>query len=660
MEFKIKAIILWPKNQELNLRIIPFVNDKINVITGDSSRGKSALISIIDYCLGSSKCSIPTGLIREVTDWFGIIVQMKNKQLLLARKEPGIEQVSNEMYKRESHEVTVPDILESNCNKRDVIDILNQHSKLTKIDFTFDDNQSGFTQSASFRDLISLNFQPQHIVANPYALFYKADTYQNKEKLITIFPYILGAIDDDTLELKEELKLLRKKEKTLSKELSQREKMVDNWLNEIKNYYNIAHELGLLTDNNIDKSDWEYDNYINKLEKAIDNLNRDKLPLIEEGATSKIAQQQTQLKEVEYKLSSKIQREKEKLFLIQNVREATNDYGNAVISQNQRLQSVNWFVRNFEETTKCPFCESEHNSSRKYLNSLEVLKHQLNDIGNNIADSHKVFGREVSALKENILELESKINENRREQKRLEIENNEIKSQRQTLNSIYRFSGRLEEALKNYKEISDDSVLRTELQELRDKISIISKKVNEVQIRQKTESILKKINAKISFYAQILNAEYATESICLDIKNLTVKFTSNNGREDYLWEIGSGHNFMSYHLAVMLSVHEYLISIEPKNKIPNFLIFDQPSQVYFPELKEDNNMSQKDLIRVEKIFEVFARFLERTKSYTQIIVLEHAGENAWNKNKAGVKMIKRWRDEEKDKALIPESWYNYK
>lgn len=137
-----------------------------------------------------------------------------------------------------------------------------------------------------------------------------------------------------------------------------------------------------------------------------------------------------------------------------------------------------------------------------------------------------------------------------------------------------------------------------------------------------------------------------------------MKFDSQNGREDYLWEIGSGHNFMSYHLAVMLSLHEYLLSINYKNKIPSFLIFDQPSQAYFPELKKDNNMLQKDLIRVEKIFEVLTKFHERTKSNTQIIILEHAGENAWSKFKEQVKMLKRWRDEEKDKALIPQEWIN--
>ncbi|MBI9055959.1 MAG: DUF3732 domain-containing protein [Bacteroidales bacterium] len=656
MDFKIKSIILWPKNKELDLRVIPFTNNKINVITGDSGKGKSALISIIDYCLGSSKCSIPTGYIRNLTEWFGIVIEFGQKEALLARKEPGADQVSNEMFKIEDTKINIPDIIESNCDRKDIINLLNQQSKITKIDFTFDDNQTGFNQSASFRDLISLNFQPQHIVANPYALFYKADTYQNKEKLITIFPYILGIIDDETLELKEELKLLRKKEKFIARELSQREKMVENWIVEIKSYFNIASELGMLEDNIPDKSDWPYELYIKKLETALENLNRDKLPIIEKGASAKITQKQTQLREFEYKLSAKIQEEKEKLYLIQSVKEATNDYGNAIVSQNQRLKSVNWFINNIEEASVCPFCGNDHRTSVDYINSLNKLKSELGILGNNIADSHKVFGREISNIKETLSELENQINLNRREQKQLEVESTELKSQRQTLNSIYRFGGRLEEALNNYNEISDDSDLNRELQELREKISSILKKVNEFQIRIKTEQVLNKISSLISFYSKIFNAEYSQDRIDLDIKNLTVKFKSQVGREDYLWEIGSGHNFMSYHLAVMLSIHEYLLSIPDKNKIPSFLIFDQPSQVYFPEIKKEKDYTPEDLVRVEKIFEAFSKFKERTKSKVQLIILEHAGENAWNKYKDDVKMVRRWRDDEEDKALIPTIW----
>ena len=59
MKFYIDSILLWPKKANLTYRRVKFEPDKINIITGASRTGKSAIIPIIDYCLGSGKCTIP-------------------------------------------------------------------------------------------------------------------------------------------------------------------------------------------------------------------------------------------------------------------------------------------------------------------------------------------------------------------------------------------------------------------------------------------------------------------------------------------------------------------------------------------------------------------------------------------------------------------------
>jgi hypothetical protein len=76
----------------------------------------------------------------------------------------------------------------------DLINRFNQISHLPALDFSTDENV-GFGGRPSFRDMAAFNFQPQHIVANPYTFFYKADTTEHREKLRIIFPFVLGAID---------------------------------------------------------------------------------------------------------------------------------------------------------------------------------------------------------------------------------------------------------------------------------------------------------------------------------------------------------------------------------------------------------------------------------------------------------------------------------
>ena len=56
MYFQVEKIILWSKKVQYSYKTVNFCCDKINVITGASRTGKSAIIPIIDYCLGDGQC----------------------------------------------------------------------------------------------------------------------------------------------------------------------------------------------------------------------------------------------------------------------------------------------------------------------------------------------------------------------------------------------------------------------------------------------------------------------------------------------------------------------------------------------------------------------------------------------------------------------------
>ena len=46
------------------------MHEGLNIITGRSSTGKSAIIELFDYCTGSSDNTIPSGVITEVSNTF--------------------------------------------------------------------------------------------------------------------------------------------------------------------------------------------------------------------------------------------------------------------------------------------------------------------------------------------------------------------------------------------------------------------------------------------------------------------------------------------------------------------------------------------------------------------------------------------------------------
>src|ERR1043165_10250954 len=205
MILAILKVILWPKDTSLPPRIVEFEPGVINIITGESGSGKSTLTWIIDYCLGSEKCSIPVGLIRDVTGWFGLQLQLANTEMIVARRNPGDQQTTSDLYWAEGLDLKVPPTVQKNARVEDLKNRFNQIAHLPMLHFSVDD-KVGFAGRASFRDMAAFNFQPQHIVANPYTFFYKADTTQHREKLSIIFPFVLGAIDADTLAKQRKLK----------------------------------------------------------------------------------------------------------------------------------------------------------------------------------------------------------------------------------------------------------------------------------------------------------------------------------------------------------------------------------------------------------------------------------------------------------------------
>src|SRR5690349_23147345 len=117
MQLQLTSLVLWPRNVNLEPRVVSFAANKLNVITGASKTGKSAVIPIIDYCLGSERCAVPVTTIRDACAWFGVVVATSEGEKLLARREPGTQQSTGDMFLLEGEKVEIPHaIAEKNTN----------------------------------------------------------------------------------------------------------------------------------------------------------------------------------------------------------------------------------------------------------------------------------------------------------------------------------------------------------------------------------------------------------------------------------------------------------------------------------------------------------------------------------------------------------------
>ena len=164
------------------------------------------------------------------------------------------------------------------------------------------------------------------------------------------------------------------------------------------------------------------------------------------------------------------------------------------------------------------------------------------------------------------------------------------------------------------------------------------------------------MSARIAHYAHLLRLEHAAENVRLNVRELTLQFTPLSGRTDFLWELGSGQNWVGYHVAGLLALHEHFIDLQ-QNPVPRFLLLDQPSQVYFPEgwpVDVNASLESSDIQGVHRIFETLAHFMDTVSSQFQLIVTEHAGPITWE-GISNVHVIGNWRKGHDD-FLIPTAW----
>lgn len=233
--------------------------------------------------------------------------------------------------------------------------------------------------------------------------------------------------------------------------------------------------------------------------------------------------------------------------------------------------------------------------------------------------------------------------------------------------------GQIRQSLANWDEASVDGALAEEAAQLDGLISDLETRLDEGAKRARQREALRRISLAMQTYAMLVQVEDPAHGIELVPTELTVRILRPDGTTDMLSEIGSGANWMGYHLSALLALHEFFCESD-HDYVPAVLILDQPSQVYFPErwpedpdtrlnapgesLANPTEELSRDLEGVHCIFETLVAGVQRTGGELQVIVMDHADEITWHGLADDIHLAARWRDREpvSGDALIPASW----
>jgi len=655
MRLQIREMVLWPRSKDYPPRRLPFETGRVNVVSGWSRTGKSAVIPIIDYCLGSEKCRIPVGVVRQACEWFGIVVQAGNEQLILARREPGEQGATEEMYFEQGPTVGIPEAVTRNVTARDVKNMLDDLVGLPRLEM--EPGGSSLQSRPSFRDMCAFLFQPQNVVANPEILFYRTERFEHREKLREIFPYVIGAITAETLAKRHELEDIRKELARKRRELENIRRVSKRWQARVQVLVSEAKELGLAGEN-VEIETATFDQLKLILQRVVQSAptGARTTPETIDSAIRELAELQTR----ESKLSMQLTAFRRRMAEIMATRETSTYYEGALHVLRDRLSISRLIPMTEDLRSSCPFCGSELDRPSRELRELREAVSRAESEATRLSSFPASLDREYQQIREQLRSITEELQAVQVRRRALSDRSEQVRRRQYEELRVSRFIGNLEQSLATYAAIGEDSELEREIEELENQSRNLQTAVSQEAIRKRQTRALTKIQTYAAEIIPNLDAEYPNAPIEFSIRHLAVRIGGAE-RSDYLWELGSGSNWVSYHIAITLALHRHFLDLDA-TPVPGFIVFDQPSQVYFPrrlatrasESDDERELELLDQDRqaVRRTFGELSRVARSLDGALQIIVLDHASSDVWG-DVEGIHCSEEWRD---GRALVPLEW----
>ncbi len=642
----IEKVILWSTKQHIPPRVVEFENNKVNIIYGDSKTGKSALIPIIDYCLGSGDCRIPIGIIRESVSWYGVVLKDGDDELLLCRADPGNNKRTSDMYFELGKNLSIPKLIIKNTTTDMVKDLLNRQFGFSAIPSIEQGEQK--QSRSSFRDAAAVLYQPQNIIANPEALFYKLDTMEHKFRFSKMFPYLVGAITGADLANKIMLESVEADLKRLQREAEGLKRVSATWKRSAEGKITQAIELGIST-YNLDLAE-DFSDLVGEIGRISSMTHTEILKCV--GAETKAAEVIAHLGAVEVEYSKRKADINRRLRKIDEALISYSQFDKTVGSLSEYAGITSWLLTRVSGEKQCPICGQQTENVATNLEGIQALSDEIHETtaGNylqlELTNERATLSAELRKVNEELKAVSDEL-------RRLEESQNAGRFQ---LYEIERFVGELRASLDQYEAILHNPDSYDRLAELEAEKKKLERDLNTAEINEKTRQAIESIADFTETNLQHLDVENSNWRTSFNYKDMTLQIRDQTGTARLLSEIGSASNWLSYHVAFSLAIQRYL-QIESPLTIPGFLFYDQPSQVYFPHEMglEDSSKERVDHDKeaVRKIFKTFDSFIKLDELQFQILVTEHAGEDIWG-GLSSVHVVEHWTSD--GKKLIPDSW----
>lgn len=642
MSVQIRAIAIYSNEGER--RDIRFNLGKLNIVTGASKTGKSALLDIVDYCWGRPECTIAEGEIRRGVSWFAVLFDRDGEGVLIARKNPGpAGKTSDEIYFERNVKdfPSNPDSFGKNVTSDG---LRTQLTALLGIAENLYMPEPGGTRrplEASASQAIFFCLQAQDEIASRRLLFHRQGEQFIPQAIKDVLPYFVGAMGEDHYLKQKRYEDARLRLRRLEREYAEVRALADTASNTARNLFQEAKRVGLIS-----------------LEVVSDTLEALRAVLAEASAPRPLsyariddpASDLTDLEERRRQLRAQSQELRDEISDLNRLAREASDFESEAGEQQARLASIGLVADDDGEHAVCPLCDSHLAtpvpSVEEIRRSLAGLELQLRSVR-----------RDNPRLQARIAELEALRTEREGEMKAVQrdittriAENERLRIEQDQFTEQARVAGRIGYYLENVKTLGSDEGLRLQIARVRAEVAELERAIDQEAMEERLATALSLVGRDITTYAGQLQLEHGENSLRLDRKNLTVVADTMAGPLA-LSQIGSGENWVGYHVVAHLALHNLFRARQ--RPIPAFLMLDQPSQAHYPPDRDIGGISgveDEDQVAVARLYRLLWDYCQNHTPSMQIIVTDHVELlQDWFRDS----IVQRWRDGIK---LVPVNW----
>ncbi len=642
MTMQILDIVMY--SHDGRRRVLSLRPGQVNIITGASKTGKSALVDIVDYCFGAGKCRVPEGPIRRSVSWFGLRFKLDSGEAFVARRCPNpVATSSEDCFVDIGDEVVIPEYssLRQTTNTKGLGALLTSWGGISDNLYEPPEGQTRPSLSATIRHALALCFQPQDEIIRRQQLFHGAADNFFAQALKDTLPYLLGAVGDDYLRKREEFRRFRDQLRQCERQLRELASVRGDGVTKASTLLAEARDAELSTTLS---STWE--EAVSALREVAQTPGTSvDVAIPDEVEYERLSDERNQLRGEQRRL-------RDEIAAARAFERDESGFSREASEQRARLVSIGIFDGS-EPSHACPLCAQDLREATD-IPGVSQLQGALTDISSRldtVTRTSPQIERAIAELESRLQSVQADLARNRAEMEAVRSASDRVQQFRDEASRRALVLGRISLYLESLPDLPDIQALEREAQRLREQCESLEIELSEERVKERIDSITSILSRQMSNWARSLELEHSTSPLRLDLKKLTIVADTADGPVS-MDRMGSGENWVGYHLIGHLALHEWFVNRD--RPVPRFLFLDQPSQVYFPpETGIDGSMStvseddRKAVLRMFRfVFDVVSGMAPRF----QVVITEHADINEdWYQGA----VVERWRQGSK---LVPTDW----